>query len=292
MKPVFGFDVTDDKYSEKSYCSLFLQKELSKETSDELDRSRQTLENTVSDSKLPFLLRIIMYVTGIFALIVISGILEADVGVAQAIRNAPVLCILGFLAGIAWAVIFTAGVIKKRHILNSRDVDGTLETLEALVEKAYCELEVPGDAKKVDVLLFRYYMTDDGMNMKVKGSATSVSPFINHEMRAYIEGGNLCLADVEAVYRFPIDSFQRISTVKKRIIIGQWHKEERHNKGEYKQYKISTNQYGYSLKNYHALELERFGETYGIYFPAYELHVFESLTHLSAENPIDKAETK
>ena len=93
-------------------------------------------------------------------------------------------------------------------------------------------------------------------------------------------------------YRFPIDSFQRISTVKKRIIIGQWHKEERHNKGEYKQYKISTNQYGYSLKNYHALELERFGETYGIYFPAYELHVFESLTHLSAENPIDKAKAK
>ena len=51
-----------------------------------------------------------------------------------------------------------------------------------------------------------------------------------------------------------------------------------------------SNQYGYSVKPYYILELERDGEEYGIYFPSYELPTFESLTLLHAENPDDKAD--
>jgi hypothetical protein len=39
------------------------------------------------------------------------------------------------------------------------------------------------------------------------------------------------------------------------------------------------------VKPYHILELEKDGETYGIYFPAYELAAIESLTLLKAEEP-------
>ena len=37
------------------------------------------------------------------------------------------------------------------------------------------------------------------------------------------------------------------------------------------------------MKAYHILELEHGGENYGIYFPCWELPVFERLTGLNAE---------
>ena len=58
---------------------------------------------------------------------------------------------------------------------------------------------------------------------------------------------------------------------------------EKHNKGIYKEYKIATNNYGYTVKGYHVLEISKAGETYGLYFPAYERHIVEKITNLTAE---------
>ena len=49
-------------------------------------------------------------------------------------------------------------------------------------------------------------------------------------------------------------------------------------------HKISVTKQGdYTYKGYHILELEINGELWGIYFPCYELMVFEEITGLKAE---------
>lgn len=63
-----------------------------------------------------------------------------------------------------------------------------------------------------------------------------------------------------------------------------WNKDEAYNKGVYKQYKLVEDNLGrVSGKNYQILELNSGGERWGIYFPRYELPVFEEITGLKAD---------
>ena len=76
-----------------------------------------------------------------------------------------------------------------------------------------------------------------------------------------------------------------IQTVKKRIAIPSWNKEEGPTEGEFKPYKMTVNDMDMVFfKPYYILVGERNGEEYGIYFPCYELAVFENLTGLKADD--------
>lgn len=283
MKPIFGIDVTNDKNSELTYSDLFKTKSLSEATLKDLDSRRDDLNTTVEKAKLPGVLTLVMYLGLLWGLIVVGGLFKADVGIEQAIRNAPILVFTGVAALIVSGVLFIIGRIKNKKVMNEENADEQLEALDNVADRAFAELEIPSGAILTDVLLFKYTIKDGVI--KPKTGALDVSAYINFEMRAYLRDFNLCLADVENVYSFPLESLRRITTVKKRITVPNWNKEEDYNKGIYKQYKIGANQYGYSVKPYHILELERDGEVYGIYFPSYELPTFESLTLLRAENP-------
>lgn len=285
MKSVFGFDITEDKHSEKSYAELFLTKKPSAGTSQELDERVESLETTTDKAKLHPILGFIKWVGLIFALMVLRALVEA--GFEQAMRNAPLLVIGGIIAGIVSATLFIVGRIKEKHVLDEEDAEGKIEMLEVSAKRAFAELEVPESSIPTDILIFRF-VVKDGV-CKAKETGLSVTPYFNHEARVYLKDYNLCIADVGGVYSFPLESLKRITTVKKRIILPEWNKEEAYNKGIYKQYKISSNQYGISVKPYYILELEKDGEEYGIYFPSYELPTFESLTLLHAESPDEKA---
>ena len=78
--------------------------------------------------------------------------------------------------------------------------------------------------------------------------------------------------------------FRSIKTVKEKITLDSWNKEEAHDEGRYEQYKIKISDVeNVTIKSYHILELEHLGELYGIYFPCYELDTFERITGLIAE---------
>ena len=92
------------------------------------------------------------------------------------------------------------------------------------------------------------------------------------------------MANVESVYAFKRSELKTIKTVNKRISIPTWNKEEEPTAGAFKQYKLAVNNIGnIFFKPYHILEVEHNGETFGIYFPPYELATFEKLTGLKAE---------
>lgn len=282
MKPIFGFDITEDKNNDKSYAELFKSKSLSEDTASELEQKRDSLETTINKSRLPIIPRVIMWVGAFYVLMVFGAFLKADISFNEAMRNAPIMFICGFVALIVSSVIFIIGRHKKNKVLEEDNADEKIKDLDGVSDRAFSELGVPANAIPTDILVFRYTVKDG--SPKPKTGAFDSTPYLNFEMQAYLSNYNLCLADVENVYSFPLESLRRITTVKKRYIVPSWNKEEKYNKGIYKQYKIGLNQYGYSCKPYYILELEKDGETYGIYFPCYELPTFEALTLLHAED--------
>ena len=201
--------------------------------------------------------------------------LGADVGFSQALKNAPVMCITGMLSLILAAVIWFYSKMKQRKVYSDENAKAQMETLEKYADEAFENLGVPKDSSSiVDILLFSFKCKDD--NVKITSPT-----FLNHVFRVYRDGYTLCIADVGSLYTFPYETFKTIRKVNKAAILSAWNKEEPFSKGEYKKYKIGQTNIGISSKPYYILEIEKDGETYGIYFPCYELPTFEALTGLT-----------
>ena len=111
------------------------------------------------------------------------------------------------------------------------------------------------------------------------------TPFLNLEVKVYETGSELHIADIENVYSFDKLEIRGITTVKKRIMIPSWNKDEDPRRGRFKPYKMTVSNTGdVSFKPYYILNIERDRQKYGLYFPCYELEVFERLTGLKAED--------
>ena len=286
MKPVFGIDITTNKKNERINSEEFVIQTTSKEKAKALEAKQETLLQTVEESKLPLWIRIVKAVCGFYALIVIVGVIKAlpDVGFDQALRNAPILIISGFLALIAWLILQFVSKRKEKRVMTEQNTEQQIEALDTDIQNIYEELNVPDDAAPVDVLLFRYKEKNGKIIPKAIG--LQMTEYMNLELKIFKTEDSLCLADLDNLFAFPLSSLQSIQTVKKRIIIPSWNKDTEPTKDEFKPYKMGVDQYGrVHLKSYHILTLMHNGRIHGIYFPCYELPTFERLTGLKAEEP-------
>jgi len=284
MKPIFCIDITTDKDNEAVNGTQFITATASLEKSEELEEKQKALDETVKRSQLPLWIRIIKYVSGILAVIVAGSIVKSlpDLTVSEMFKNAPALIIGGLICGVLFAVLQLFSVIKQKAVLKEDNAEQQAEHIDKDITELYNELNVPQSAHSVDVLAFCYKVKDN--EPVAKAGAFQTTPYVNLDLKAYSTGHELNLADVENVFSFPISEMKAIKTVNKRIALPSWNKEEEPTKGEYKPYKMTVNNVGdVFVKPYHILEIEHEGEIFGIYFPCYELSVFESLTGLKAE---------
>ena len=150
-----------------------------------------------------------------------------------------------------------------------------LSRLDGVAAAVFREMNVPDDAKAVDVLYFFYKEKNGEIKIVEKSPAAQC---FNPEFRVFADEENLYLANLEGKYVFPLSSFVKTHTVKKNIRMLGWNKDEPHNKGIYKQYKLGVDDHGcVHCKSYNILEMKLQGEVYGIYIPCYELPVFEEI---------------
>lgn len=277
MKPFLGIDLTTDKKNEQFNGNEFLVQTPSAALSQSLEVSSEKAEKTVEKAKLPLLFRIVQYICGFGALIIVSGILKADVSLAEGYQNAPGLYWAAGICAVVWLILWTWSKQKSKMVLETDESTQTFSHLDGVANAVYKELSVPDDAKEVDVLFF-YYKVKDG-SLKVCEKGMQVTQYFNPIFKIFSDAENLYLANLEGKYAFPLSSILSIRTVKKHIRIAGWNKEEKFNKGIYKQYKLTSDNYGcIHCKYYHILELNHNGETWGIYIPCYELPIFEEYT--------------
>lgn len=274
MKPFLGIDLTTNKKNEQLNGTGFLSAKPSMALSQALEQSQNTVTATVEQAKLPKLFRIIQFVCGITAALLLVSILKADVSLAEGYQNAPWIFWTSGICLIIWLVLKLLSIHKEKAVLSADENTQVFSHWEHTADAVYAELSVPADAKEVDILSF-FYKEKDG-SIKVCEKGMQVAPYFNPTFKIFTDAEYLYLANLEGKYAFPLSSITGIHTVKKHIRIAGWNKETPYNKGIYKQYKLTTDNYGcIHCKSYHILGLNQNGEIWGVYFPNYELPVFE-----------------
>ena len=287
MKPFVSIDITENKKNEKINGDEFVVKTVSQIQKQAFENAQEDVFDLVEEAKMPLILRIVQGGCGIIALMLVAGIARAwapedGLTIAQCYQNAPALFWIAGVCLVVWAMLKVLSTKKQKETLNTDTGENVTRTLETISRNIYAELDVPEKSYAVDILGFTYKMKDG--ELKAKEVGLNVTPYLNIEFRAFIEEVNLILADLENKYAIPLSSLQAIHTVRKNIRIPSWNKDEAHNKGKYKQYKLNADDYGcIHVKPYHILEFLHNGESWGIYFPSYELSTFEELTGLKAK---------
>jgi len=282
MKPFLGVNITEDKNKEKFNGEEFTVEKPSADYTGSFEKAAENQIELDKKAKLPLPLRIIQGIAGFAGLIILAGIFKSDLELTEAYNNAPVLF---WICGICLAVYGVLTLLSKKKAKDtygSEEGNLTTSRLDRAMDNIFAELRVPETAVQTDILSFVYKVKEGEVVPKTPPLGTT--PFNNLIYRAYVQNDRLCLTNLDGRNEFPLEEIKAIRTVKKKIILPDWNKETRPNKGEYKQYKLVTDKNGFvHVKPYHILVIEHNGEEWGIYFPCYELPVFERLTGLKAE---------
>lgn len=176
-----------------------------------------------------------------------------------------------------------ADAVKSKPVENEEDhsSDGDDPRIKEIEDRIYASLGVPASAKAMDVLLFDY-KTVDGAPVPQK-SMKRVS-FFNNEMRIFKDGSSFCLSDMDVRYEFPLAGVGTVKTVRGDFSLLLWSKSTPFDEGAYRLYGMKKDALDNVLFSiYHILELEKDGETYGLYFPCYELPVVQEILDVSVE---------
>lgn len=193
--------------------------------------------------------------------------------------NHAILLVWG--VGIIFGILTLIAHLSKKKVLESEENQVVSNRVDNVLNVIDMELGVPSTAVKVDLLTFAYKLKNGEPVAKERGMMTT--PYVNFEYKLFVENGNIYIVDTDTKYVIDGKSIKGISTVNKRIGVVMWNKEISFKDGVYKPYKISSNDNGIFFKPYHILKFEHNGELWGIWFPCYELPVFEHITGLRAE---------
>lgn len=279
IKPIFCIDVTADKKNDVVNGAEFVARTVTAGQKDEYEETRVQLEKTINKSQLPLWLRIAKLIMGGFSIIVFAACIKP--GFETAWRNASYLIISAIVCAALWVILHVYSKSKEKKVLTEEDVIGQLEKIDENTNSILEELNVPAYAEDVDVLVFKYKMKNG--EMRPFTHAMQTTPYICINLKIFATEDELCISDVENVYYFKKTDIKSIITVDKRIGISTWNKEEEPRKGRFAPYKMTVSNTGdVYFKPYYILEIEIENQSYGLYFPCYELGVIERFTGLMA----------
>ena len=187
---------------------------------------------------------------------------------------------IGLLLVAVWGVAFYSLKKRTKSVQNSSSFQYREERVEKVLEETHAELGIPSDAKLCDVFGCAYKVKSNGKTKPVN----LMAEYVTLEVSVFREEEALCLADAQMKLKIPFENIRRFYRVNKRAMSSGWNKPTRFNKGEYKQYKIRTNQYGtLFIKPYYVLEIYYQSEDYQLKFPCYEYETFRALLGRDAE---------
>ena len=281
MKPFYGIDRTTLKKNTFHEGDCFIAATVSDMTRQSYERALQSAAKELESTKLNPLLRGLKTVCSWITLIVFLSTIRAlrNVTIAEAFENAPFIFWLMGGCGIVWLVLTILTNRKAKTVMAGEDFNMSTRRLEGEIDRVFRELQVPEDAKQVDVVQLTYRWKNGTVKISTTGSETT--PYTNVALRGFRREDVLCLADLENRYELPISAMRRLKMVKKPLVIQGWNKEERLNDPFYKPYKLTMDNYErVHTKSYGLLELSHDGVDWALWLPPYELNYISALTGL------------
>ena len=110
MKPIFSFDITENRENDNMNGQEFIIKTNSEQKVSELESKEEQFQKTVQESELPSWVRAVRYASGLFALITLTSSMPVclDIGLRKMLMNAPFLLLSALLCAIVWIVLTLA----------------------------------------------------------------------------------------------------------------------------------------------------------------------------------------
>lgn len=281
MKPFYGIDRTTLKKNTFHEGDCFIAATVSDMTRQSYVRALQSAAKELEATKLNPLLRGLKTVCSWTTLIVFLSTIRAlrNVTIAEAFENAPFIFWLMGGCGMVWLVLTILTNRKAKTVMAGEDFNMSTRRLEGEIDRVFRELQVPEDAKEVDVVQLTYRWKNGTVKISTTGSETT--PYTNVSLRVFRREDVLCLADLENRYELPISAMRRLKMVKKPLVIQGWNKEEKLNDPFYKPYKLTMDNYErVHTKSYGLLELNHDGVDWALWLPPYELNYISALTGL------------
>ncbi len=286
MKPVFGINITENKKNDVGNERVFICQQISQTNAESLAKVSEENSHVMKKMLLPLPLRIFNFVVAIIGFILFRAslnLMRDGMSFGEILNESPWVVI-----GIGACAVVFSGVLllakAKRKKVSESDENAVLSNrIDVVCNNIYAELGVTADTPEIDILSFTY-KEKKGENVPV-GKSTSPVNFSNLAHKFYVSDGNLYLVSLEAKYCIPLGGITGIRTIKKQAVVPEimWNKDIHYTEDYYKQYKIRSNDGMLYIKPYHILCFNYNGEEWGLYFPCYELPLFERITNLKAE---------
>lgn len=281
MKVFFGVNVTEDKTNTTLDGEGFVTHRITEDQQKKLQDNEKVMETVKAEAELPVILKIIRFIALIgifFSIRLLADVLLGEISFGKLMLNAPWFIPMAIACVAAYILIAIAARKRVRRVADDDRVQKDIENMEAAEKAALGMLGVPEGADEADILICKYKVKNGRVVLK---GMLDIN-FANVNSWVFINDGALCFADVTMRATIPLECITGIRTVKKRVILSNWHKNTPHNKGEFKEYRIVMNENHPVIRQYHALCITCDGEDYELYFPSYELPVIERLTGLRA----------
>ncbi len=275
MKNLFGLN----KDKEEIDGIFYLDRELSKELVEEVEKSRNELDSVQKKASLPFYYKLIYYISFFYLLIVllfISSGLESDVAFIDIIKSNLILIIIGGVDIIVLILMHFYIKNKTNKIVESNETKQVVSKAEDLYNRCLEDLKIPTEHYNVDVFT-SFYEEKDGQVKTKKAMGLS---YIALQTNAFIEDNCLCLADLETVIKIPMNEITKVVKLKKRKSFINWTKEEQPKNNKYNNYKVVVqNGNIFTVACYQVVINSSFGE-YEIIIPEYEYDSIKKLINL------------
>lgn len=276
MKPFYCTDLTLDKNNKEQNGKEFITATLPQDVLD--DFNKKSDEHFKKFKKLHMFLPILIKGLCLYAGLMLSVpllIRGFRVGFGEMLAQNSLLFIIGISCLLIAAITYLIEIKIKKSVLNGKTEEEFEAEDDKYLQDVYNALGVPSYATETEIFSFTYKESD---------GVTPQDDFFNDSFVAYEDGDSLHFSDSLSVYSFKKNDLVGIRRVNQIVPIAWWHKDGEPTDEKYAKYITPSKKHIHgTIDRYYILEVIHNGETFGIYFPSYELPTFEKLTGLFAE---------
>lgn len=282
MKNVFAINEKNNKLDGEELITRRLSPELLQQRN-EKNKTLEDYEEKSSPSKVSGALKVALYLIALILLMVALSLLK-ELSFKEFLKKDWYLALIIVLDFVGIFVLVLLDKKKANKVSESEEVKSFIDEINDLGEMCQKDLKVPDETTSVDVLTCVYKL--------VNGLKKPVNKYMDYVAIAsdiYVQNNSLCFTDYETVLEVPLEEIKIKKQEGKMTCVG-WNKKEPFNKGEYKKYKIKTNNMGiFIYKTWYTLEFNTLGSDYQILIPIYDIENVLKVTNKVLDEVEEKA---
>ena len=273
---VFDFNYT----SQQSDGEEFRIGRISDELAGRIGRFKEQVEHVQQKATMPCVVLIFKLILNFVWICVFGGMLQAwgsGDSFREIYKTVPVMVRVGVGAFVLWLILVFVEFLKKRKAYSEVNSESLDQQVKAMEQQLRMEMDIPEDAKRVDILCQCFEMKKGKRKLVMQPSSAAVY-MRNVEMYIWRKEECLYFCDRVDLFAIPISCFGEAKLMKGvPVQVSEWNKEEPINDKKYKEFKPYENGNGIYVKQHYILWVKGQTEDMVIRIPNYDFAIVKRL---------------